>query len=91
MPAKNVKELVEYAKANTGKLSYGSAGTGTMSHLSGEMFKLHTGLKDLVHVPYRGAGPGIADLVSGHIPMMSPNITEQILICTAPARSASSR
>jgi tripartite-type tricarboxylate transporter receptor subunit TctC len=79
LPVKNVKELIDYAKANSGKLSYGSAGTGTMSHLSGELFKQLTGLKDLVHVPYRGAGPGIADLVSGHIPVMSPNISNQIL------------
>jgi tripartite-type tricarboxylate transporter receptor subunit TctC len=79
VPVKNVKELQDYAKANAGKLSYGSAGTGTMSHLSGELFKLKTGLKDIIHVPYKGAGPGIADLVSGHIPMMSPNISGQIL------------
>lgn len=79
VPAKNVKELLDYAKANPGKLSYGSAGTGTMSHLSGELFKLRTGLKDVTHIPYKGAGPGIADLVSGHIPMMSPNISGQIL------------
>jgi tripartite-type tricarboxylate transporter receptor subunit TctC len=79
VPVKNVKELVDYHKANPGKLSYGSAGTGTMSHLSGELFKLKTGLKDVVHIPYKGAGPGIADLVSGHIPMMSPNISGQIL------------
>ncbi len=79
LPVKNVKELVEYYKANTNKLSYGSAGTGTMSHLSGELFKLKTGLKDVVHIPYKGAGPGIADLVSGHIPMMSPNISGQVL------------
>jgi tripartite-type tricarboxylate transporter receptor subunit TctC len=79
VPAKNVKELVAYTKANAGKVSYGSAGTGTMSHLSGEMFKLRTGMTDVVHVPYKGAGPGIADLVSGHIPMMSPNISGQVL------------
>ena len=79
LPVKNVKELVDYYKANTNKLSYGSAGTGTMSHLSGELFKLKTGLKDVVHIPYKGAGPGIADLVSGHIPMMSPNISGQVL------------
>ena len=79
VPASNVKELIAYAKANTGKLSYGSAGTGTMSHLSGELFKQATGLTDLVHVPYKGAGPGIADLVSGHIPIMSPNVTGQLL------------
>jgi tripartite-type tricarboxylate transporter receptor subunit TctC len=79
LPVKNVKELLGYAKANAGKLSYGSAGTGTMSHLAGELFKRRTGLTDLVHVPYKGAGPGIADLVSGHIPIMSPNVSNQIL------------
>ena len=79
VPAKNVQELIAYVKANTGKLSYGSAGAGTMSHLSGELFKLRTGMTDVVHVPYKGAGPGIADLVSGHIPIMSPNISGQLL------------
>jgi tripartite-type tricarboxylate transporter receptor subunit TctC len=79
IPVKNVKELVAYVNANSGKLSYGSAGTGTMSHMSGEMFKLRTHTTDVVHVPYKGAGPGIADLVSGHIPIMSPNVTGQLL------------
>ena len=79
IPVKDVKELIAYVKANAGKLSYGSAGTGTMSHMSGEMFKLRTQTTDVVHVPYKGAGPGIADLVSGHIPMMSPNVTGQLL------------
>ena len=50
-----------------------------MSNLSGELFKQLTGLNDLVHVPYKGAGPGITDLVSGHIPMMTPNVTGQVL------------
>ena len=79
VPAESLKELIAYAKANPGKLTYGSAGAGTMSNLSGELFKQLTGLTDLVHVPYRGAGPGITDLVSGHIPMMTPNITGQVL------------
>src|SRR5215204_871168 len=79
VPAKSLKELIAYAKANPGKLTYGSAGAGTMSNLSGELFKQLTGLTDVVHVPYRGAGPGITDLVSGHIPMMTPNITGQVL------------
>lgn len=79
VPVKNLKEFIAYAKANPGKLSYGSAGTGTMSNLSGELFKQLTGLKDLVHIPYKGAGPGITDLVSGHIPAMTPNITGQVL------------
>ncbi|MBM3526558.1 MAG: tripartite tricarboxylate transporter substrate binding protein [Alphaproteobacteria bacterium] len=79
VPAKNLQELVAHIKANAGKLTFGSAGTGTMSHLTGELFKLKTGLKDLTHVPYKGAGPGMADLVSGHIPIMSPNISKQVL------------
>ncbi|HKA80907.1 MAG TPA: tripartite tricarboxylate transporter substrate binding protein [Xanthobacteraceae bacterium] len=79
VPVKNLKELIAYAKANPGKLSYGSAGIGTMSNLSGELFKQLTGLNDVVHIPYKGAGPGITDLVSGHIPMMTPNVTGQVL------------
>lgn len=79
VPAMTLPELVAYAKANAGKLSYGSAGSGTMSNLSGELFKQLTGLNHLVHIPYKGAGPGISDLVSGHIAMMTPNVTGQLL------------
>jgi tripartite-type tricarboxylate transporter receptor subunit TctC len=79
VPVKTLKEFVDYAKANAGKMSYGSAGTGTMTHLAAEQFKQATGLKDLTHVPYKGAGPAIADLVSGHIPAGTPNITSQVL------------
>ncbi len=79
VPAKNLKEFIAYAKTNGSKLSYGSAGTGTMSHLAGEMFKQIAGLPDLVHISYKGAGPGITDLVSGHIQAMSPNITGHLL------------
>jgi tripartite-type tricarboxylate transporter receptor subunit TctC len=79
VPATTLTELTTYAKANQGELSYGSAGSGTMSNLSGELFKQLTGLNDLVHIPYKGAGPGISDLVSGHIPMMTPNVTGPLL------------
>jgi tripartite-type tricarboxylate transporter receptor subunit TctC len=79
VPAKTLRELIAYAKANPGKLSYGSAGSGTMTNLAGELFKQLTGLNDIIHVPYKGAGPGLSDLVSGHIPMMTPNITGQVL------------
>jgi tripartite-type tricarboxylate transporter receptor subunit TctC len=79
VPARGLPELIAHAKANPGKLSYGSAGAGTMSNLAGELFKQLTGLTDIVHIPYKGAGPGIADLVSGHIPMLTPNITGQVL------------
>lgn len=77
-PARTLKELIAHAKANPGKLSYGSAGTGTMSHLGGELFKQLTGT-EIVHIPYKGAGPGLKDLIAGHIPMMSPNVTGPIL------------
>jgi tripartite-type tricarboxylate transporter receptor subunit TctC len=79
LPPKNLRELIDYIKANPGKLSYGSPGAGTFTHLAGEIFKQSTGIKDLVHVPYKGAGPGIADLVSGHIPIMALNITDQVV------------
>jgi len=79
LPVRDVSSLIAYAKANAGKLSYGSAGAGTVTHLAGEMFKLRGGGLDIVHVPYKGAGPGIADLVSGYVPIMTPNITGQLL------------
>src|SRR5262245_19015368 len=74
VPARNLQELIAYAKANPGKLSYGSAGTGTMTNLAGELFKQLIGAPDIVHIPYKGAAPGVADLASGHIPMMTPNL-----------------
>jgi tripartite-type tricarboxylate transporter receptor subunit TctC len=79
VPAKTLQEFIAYARSNAGKLSYGSAGTGTMSNLSGELFKQLTGLDHLVHIPYKGAGPGLADLVSGHVPVMTPNVTGHVL------------
>ena len=59
VPAKNLKEFVAYAKANQDKLSYGSAGAGTMTHLAGELFKHLIGAPKIVHVPYKGAGPSL--------------------------------
>ena len=79
VPARTLAELVAYAKANPGKLSYGSAGTGTPSHLCGELFKLIAGLPDIVHVPYKSAAPGLADFFSGHIPMMAASISPAAL------------
>ena len=64
LPAKSVRELVDYAKANPSKLSYGSAGIGTGHHILGELLKKRAGI-EMVHVPYRGTGPMIQDLVSG--------------------------
>ena len=79
VPAKNLKELAAYVKSNSGKLSYGSAGTGTMSHLCGELYKKLAGLPDLVHVPYKGAAAGYADLIAGHVSIMAINITPTML------------
>ena len=79
VPAQNLTELIAYVKANPGKLSYGSAGAGTLNHLSGELLKSLTGIIDLPHVPYRGAGPAIADAIGGQIPMIIPAMTNQVL------------
>ena len=68
IPAKNVQELIAYAKANPGKVHFGSAGIGTTPHLSGELFKSMAKV-EIVHVPYRGTGPAMNDLVGGHIQM----------------------
>ncbi len=79
IPAKNLNELVAYIKANPGKLSYGSAGTGSNSHMAGEMFKHLAGGLDIVHVPYKGGGAAVADLLAGHIGVASPHMTAQVL------------
>jgi len=68
-PVKSAKEFVEYAKANRGKITYGSSGTGTSPHLSGELFKRMTGI-EMTHVPYRGVAPALNDLIPGRIDMM---------------------
>jgi tripartite-type tricarboxylate transporter receptor subunit TctC len=69
VPAKDLRELVAYAKANPGKLHFGSSGLGAASHLSGELFKARAGV-NLVHVPYKGTGQALTDLLAGHIQMM---------------------
>jgi tripartite-type tricarboxylate transporter receptor subunit TctC len=79
VPASNLNELIAHARANPGKMSYGSAGTGSLNHLTGEMFKLRTGLTDLLHVPYRGAGPAIIDILAGQVPMIVPAMTNHVL------------
>lgn len=71
--AKTVAELIALAKAEPGKLDFGSSGNGSTNHLAGELFKSLAGI-DIVHVPYRGAAPAMNDLVSGHIPMMFDNM-----------------
>jgi tripartite-type tricarboxylate transporter receptor subunit TctC len=69
VPAKSTKELIAYAKANPGKLTYGSAGMGTAHHLIGEVFNLRAGT-EIVHVPYKGSAPAVADLIGGQVSIM---------------------
>jgi tripartite-type tricarboxylate transporter receptor subunit TctC len=67
--AKTIPELIAYAKANPGKLSMGSTGTGSGAHMAGELFKMMAAV-DMVHVPYRGGGPGLTDLLGGQVQVM---------------------
>jgi tripartite-type tricarboxylate transporter receptor subunit TctC len=69
VPAKTVPELIAYAKTNPRKLSMASAGTGTGSHITGELFKMMTGV-DIVHVPYRSGGPAVTDLLAGQVQVL---------------------
>jgi tripartite-type tricarboxylate transporter receptor subunit TctC len=69
VPAKNLRELVAYAKANPGKLSYASQGIGASGHIAGELLKQAAGI-EITHVPYRGAAPAAQDLAAGHVSMM---------------------
>ena len=66
LPAKNMRELIDYARANPGKLNYGSAGSGTAPHLAGELFAMETGLQ-LTHVPYKGSAPSVTALLANEV------------------------
>jgi tripartite-type tricarboxylate transporter receptor subunit TctC len=70
VPVQNLREFIAYAKANPGKLNYASAGNGTPHHIAAEMFKQMTGT-DLVHIPYKGTGPAVTDIVGGQVSFMS--------------------
>src|SRR6185295_16181156 len=76
-PAKTVPEFIAYARANPGKINMASAGNGTPAHVSGELFKMMTGV-NLVHVPYRGAGPALTDLLGGQVQAMFPGMSSSI-------------
>lgn len=76
-PFKTVKEMIAYARANPGKLNYGSSGSGSSIHLSGELFRSMTGL-DMVHVPYKGSAPAITDLLGNQIAIMFDNMPSAI-------------
>jgi tripartite-type tricarboxylate transporter receptor subunit TctC len=75
VPAKTVPEFIAYAKANPGKINMASAGNGSVVHIAGELFKMMAGV-DMVHVPYKGGGPGVTDLLGGQV---------QVMFATAPS------
>ncbi len=97
LPAKNVKELVALAKAKPGRLTYGSAGSGSTFHMSAELFKATAGVA-IVHIPYRGGGPALMDTISGQVDMAFPVLSAaqgqlqagklRALAVTGPKRSA---
>src|SRR5262249_16970893 len=77
VPAKTVQEFIDYAKAHPGKINMASSGNGTSVHLSGELFKLMTGV-NMQHVPYRGAAPALTDLISGQVQLIFDNMPSSI-------------
>ena len=77
LPVKTVKEFIDYCKANPGKLNMASSGSGTSVHLSGELFKSMTGC-NMTHVPYRGAGPALVDLIGGTVHVLFDNLPSSI-------------
>jgi len=77
VPAKTLPEFIAYAKANPGKINYGSAGQGTPQNISCELFKMMAGV-DLIHVPYRGGAPAIVDLIGGHLQVIFAPVSEAI-------------
>ena len=77
VPADNVQQLIAYAKAHPGKLTYASSGIGSTYHLAGELFCAQTGIK-MTHVPYKGAAPAIQDVLAGHVDLMFDNVSSAI-------------
>src|SRR5262245_17810250 len=77
VPVKTVPEFIGYAKANPGKINMASAGSGSGNHIAGELFKMMTGV-NLVHVPYRGAGPALVDLLGGQVQVMFASMSSSI-------------
>jgi len=77
VPAKSVPEFIAYAKANPGKINMASGGTGSATHVSGELFKMMTGV-DMLHVPYRGGAPALTDLIGGRVHIMFDAMTSSI-------------
>ena len=77
MPVKTLPEFIAYAKANPGKINYGSAGAGTPQNIAAELFKMMAGV-NLLHVPYRGGAPAVADLIAGHVQVVFAPVSESI-------------
>jgi tripartite-type tricarboxylate transporter receptor subunit TctC len=77
LPPKTVPEFISYVKANPGKVNMASAGLGTTGHMNGELFKMLTGI-DMLHVPYRGGGPAMSDLIAGHVQLLFEPIPSSI-------------
>src|SRR5262249_60691164 len=77
VPATTVPEFIAYAKANPGKLNMASSGPGSTIHVSGELFKMMTGI-NMVHVPYRGGAPALTDMIGGQVQVMFDNIPTSI-------------
>jgi tripartite-type tricarboxylate transporter receptor subunit TctC len=77
VPVRTVKELIDYAKARPGQLSYASSGSGTSIHLSAELFKSMTGI-EMVHVPYKGSAPAVTDLIAGRVQLMFDNLPSSL-------------
>jgi tripartite-type tricarboxylate transporter receptor subunit TctC len=77
IPPKSVRELIAYANAKPGQLNFASGGTGSVSHLAAELFKMMTGV-EMMHVPYRGGGPALTDLLSGQVQVMFPAMPASI-------------
>ena len=87
LPAKTLPEFIAYAKANPGKVNYASAGTGSQQHVAGELFKMMAGI-DMVHVPYRGGGPALADLMGGQVQLFFGTTASTIELHQEPASCA---
>jgi tripartite-type tricarboxylate transporter receptor subunit TctC len=82
LPVKNIQELIALVKTKPGQFSYASSGVGSVHHLAGELFKVRAGLA-IVHIPYRGAGPALTDLVGGQIPIMFATIGPALAMIAA--------
>jgi tripartite-type tricarboxylate transporter receptor subunit TctC len=82
LPVRNVKDLVALARSRAGRVTMASAGSGTNSHLAGELFQMHTGLK-LTHVPYKGSAPALIDMMGGQVDVLFDQLTTSIPLLTA--------